>query len=206
MLKVLGGTILNATQNLKNDHAIIKRIRNISQMCSDKLYANQFIPITDIEILSVIMEEFVDNFHHGKEEKAYFPETKNKDGFAEDIRKFLIEHELGRRIAMMLRRELEKWKKGMEKEDSREINEAYGSVNEPVARFLKAYAVFLDDHIGKEDRFFDMVEEKDSITNDENEVLLKYYESCKTQVGGEVRIQEMIRLIDYLEAREWMNV
>ncbi len=197
---------MNATQNLKNDHAIIKRIRNISQTCSNKLYANQFIPITDIEILSVIMEEFVDNFHHGKEEKAYFPETKDKDGFAEDIRKFLIEHELGRRIAMMLRRELEQWKKKMEKENNRKSYGAYGSVNEPIARFLKAYAVFLDDHIGKEDKFFDMVEQKDSITNSENEALLKYYDSCKTQAGGEVRIQEMVRLIEYLEAREWMKV
>ena len=80
MLKVLGGTILNATQNLKNDHAIIKRIRNISQMCSDKLYANQFIPITDIEILSVIMEEFVDNFHHGKEGKANRDDAKKRAG------------------------------------------------------------------------------------------------------------------------------
>ena len=197
---------MNATQNLKNDHVIIKRIRNISQTCSNKLYANQFIPVTDIEILSVIMEEFVDNFHHGKEEKAYFPETKNKDGFAEDIRKFIIEHELGRRIAMMLRRELEQWKKKMEKENNHKSNGAYGSVNEPVARFLKAYAVFLDDHIGKEDRFFDMVEQKDSITNSENETLLKYYESCKTLAGGEVRIQEMLRLIEYLEAREWMRI
>ena len=41
-----------------------------------------------------MIEEFVDAFHHGKEEKAYFPETKDKNGFAEDIRKFLIEHEL----------------------------------------------------------------------------------------------------------------
>jgi hemerythrin-like domain-containing protein len=70
------------------------------------LYSNKHIPIEDIEILSVIIEEFIDHFHHGKEEKAYFPETKEKDGFVEDIRKFLIEHELGRRIAMMLRREL----------------------------------------------------------------------------------------------------
>ncbi len=196
---------MNATQNLKNDHLTIKRIRNISKTCSDKLYANQSIPITDIEIVSVIIEEFVDNFHHGKEEKAYFPETKDKDGFAEDIRKFVIEHELGRRIAMMLRRELKEWKKNMEKENNHELNKADRPLNEPVARFLKSYAVFLDDHIQKEDKFFDMVEEKHSITNDENEILLKYYESCKNQLGGNVRMQEMIRLIEYLETREWMK-
>ena len=178
MIKIVDVELnLNATQNLKNDHLTIKRIRDISKTCSDKLYANHFVPITDIEIISVIMEEFVDNFHHGKEEKAYFPGTKDKDGFAESIRKFLIEHELGRRIAMMLRRELKEWKKSMEKEDTSELGKVGRSLNEPVARFLKSYAVFLDDHIQKEDKFFDMVEEKHSITNDENEVLLKYYES-----------------------------
>ncbi len=195
---------MNATQNLKNDHVIIKRIRNISQTCSNKLYSNQSVPIIDIEIISVIIEEFVDNFHHGKEEKAYFPETKDKDGFAEDIRKFLIEHELGRRIAMMLRRELKEWKKNLQEEDL-DLNKAGRPLNEPVARFLKSYAVFLDDHIRKEDKFFDMVEEKHSITNTENEALLKYYDSCKNQAGGIVRMQEMIRLIEYLETRDWMK-
>ena len=68
-------------------------------------------------------------FRHGKEEQAYFPETKDKDNFGEDIRKFLIEHELGRRIARMLRRHLNSWKKGV---DSRE----------PVARFLKILCCF----------------------------------------------------------------
>jgi hypothetical protein len=62
--------------------------------------------------------------------KRYFPETKDKDNFGEDIRKFLVEHELGRRIARMLR-------------DSKE----------PVARFLKSYAVFISDHTGKKTSF-----------------------------------------------------
>ena len=101
---------MNATQNLKTDHITIRRVKDIAKRCSNLLYANQILPIEDMEIISVIIEEFVDHFHHGKEEKAYFPETKDKDGFAEDIRKFLIEHELGRRIAIMLRRELKELK------------------------------------------------------------------------------------------------
>src|ERR687889_602393 len=91
------------------------------------LYSNKHIPIEDIEIISVVIEEFVDHFHHGKEEKAYFPETKEKDGFAEDIRKFLIEHELGRRIAIMLRRELTELKRKIKEENyginNRDTNE-----------------------------------------------------------------------------------
>jgi hemerythrin-like domain-containing protein len=193
-------TALNATQNLKYDHITIRRIKNIAQTCSNKLYANKHVPIEDIEIISVIIEEFVDHFHHGKEEKAYFPDTKEKNGFSEDIRKFLIEHELGRRIAMMLRRELKEWKEKLKQENSNN-----SMLQEPVARFLKSYAVFIDDHTGKEDKFFDMVEEKKVITTNEDKIMLEHYELCKNQAGGEARIQEMIRLIEYLEEREWMK-
>ena len=76
------------------DHLFVRRLGVVIQKCSDKLYANVKIPLEDIEVASVIMEEFIDGFHHGKEEKAYFPVTKDKNGFSEDIRKFLIEHEL----------------------------------------------------------------------------------------------------------------
>jgi hypothetical protein len=33
-------------------------------------------------------------------------------------------------------------------------------LKEPAVRFLKSYAVFLSDHTGKVDTFFDMIEEK----------------------------------------------
>ena len=84
-----------ATKDLKQDHVSVRRLKNIIERCSDKLYTDEDIPIEHIEIISVVIEEFVDRFHHGKEEQVYFPETKDKNGFAEDIRKFLIEHELG---------------------------------------------------------------------------------------------------------------
>lgn len=183
---------MKATRDLKNDHITVRRLGTIVQNCSDKLYLNQDIPIEDIELISVIIEEFVDRFHHGKEEQAYFPETKDKDSFGEDIRKFLIEHELGRRIARMLRGHLNSWKKGI---DSRE----------PVARFLKSYAVFISDHTGKEDKFFDLVEEKKSITEQEDQMLIKHYDSCRNQVGGRVRMEQMLKLIGYLETKEWMK-
>ena len=195
---------MKSTQNLKNDHITIRRVKEIAEKCSKRLYANQFVPIEDIEIISVIIEEFVDHFHHGKEEKAYFPDTKDKNGLAEDVRKFLIEHELGRRIATMLRRELNEWKRKM-KETSQETNKDDTIILEPVARFLKSYAVFIDDHTGKEDKFFDLVEERNVISNKEDEMLLKHYEICQNQAGGEARMQEMIILIEYLEEREWMK-
>ena len=205
---------MNATQNLKTDHITIRRVKDIAKRCSNLLYANQYVPIEDMEIISVIIEEFVDHFHHGKEEKAYFPETKDKDGFAEDIRKFLIEHELGRRIAIMLRRELKELKikikedkenKEIRNKNEKEMQKENVSIYEPVARFLKSYAVFIEDHTGKEDKFFDLIDGNNKLSNEEEELLLKHYQLCKIQAGGEARIQEMIRLIEYLEEREWMK-
>jgi hemerythrin-like domain-containing protein len=202
---------LNATQNLKRDHITIRRIKNIAQTCSNKLYTNKYVPIEDIEIISVIIEEFVDHFHHGKEEKTYFPATEEKNGFSEDIHKFLIEHELGRRIATMLRRELKEWKEKLKRqENNNNLAAVYNNSNsnsklqEPVARFLKSYSVFIDDHTGKEDKFFDIVEEKKVITNNEDKIMLEHYKLCRNQAGGEARIEEMIRLIEHLEEREWM--
>lgn len=182
-----------STRQLKQDHITVRRIRDIAQKCSDRLYAGDTIPLEDIEILSVVIEEFVDAFHHGKEEKAYFPANENKsEQYAEEIRKFLIEHEFGRRVARMMQRNLREWRWGV---DGRE----------PVARFLKTYAIYVTDHTTKEEKFFDRVEEDKSITAKEDRELLHHYEICKNDIGGDARVEELVRLIGYLEARKWMK-
>ena len=197
---------MNSTQNLKYDHTYVRRLGHIAQICSSKLYNDKDIPIEDLEIISVVMEEFVDRFHHGKEELSYFPKTKEKNGFSEDIRKFLIEHELGRRIANMFRKELKEMKNNMKNMSNKEKNiSKYSQIKEPVARFLKAYSVFITDHTGKEDKFFDLIENKHSISEEEDAKIRKHYENCKNQIGGEIRIQKMIDLLEYLENREWIK-
>jgi hemerythrin-like domain-containing protein len=196
----------SSTDSLMQEHLIVRRIGNIAQRCSDRLYANEDIPIEDIQIISVVMEEFVDAFHHGKEEKAYFPITRSKDGFSEDIRKFLIEHELGRRIANMLRRELNALIAHDDDSNSKGagIGLKWNNRNkEPVARFLKSYAIFVSDHTTKEDIFFKTIQAKNSISEEEDRELLRHYEACKGQIGGQARIEEIVKLIDYLEGREW---
>ena len=36
-------------------------------------------------------------------------------------------------------------------------------------------------------------------------MLLEHFKVCKKEVGGDVRIQEMIRLIEYIEDQAWMR-
>lgn len=195
---------MNSTQNLKSDHSIVRRLGQIAETCSMKLYKDEDIPIEDLEIISVVMEEFVDRFHHGKEEQSYFPQTKDKDGFSEDIRKFLIEHELGRRIAKMFRKELKEMKNNIKNiSDKEKSTNNISQIKEPVARFLKAYSVFITDHTQKEDKFFDLIENKHSISDEEDIQIKQHYENCKNRIGGEMRIQKMLDLLKYLENREW---
>jgi len=87
---------------------------------------------------------------------------------------------------------LDSWQKGI---DSRE----------PVSRFLKSYAAFITDHTGKEDKFFDLVEENSILSKEENAMLIQHYESCHKQIGGKIRIEQMIKLIAYLENSDWMK-
>ena len=194
---------MKSTQDLKKDHITIRRIKDIALKCSNRLYETKRVPIEDIEIISVVIEEFVDHFHHGKEEKAYFPGTKEKGEFSEDIRKFLIEHEFGRRIAIMLRKAINNWKSKVN--ESIQDEEQKRNFIEPIARFLKTYAIFIEDHTGKEDRFFDSIEKDKIISASEDQLLLMHYESCMNQVGGKIRMDQMLKLIDYLENREWMK-
>ncbi len=170
-----------STRDLKQDHVVIRRVQDITQRCSDKLYAGKDIPLEDIGIICVVIEEFIDAFHHGKEEKAYFPSTKGKnDVYEEEVRKFKIEHEFGRRVARMMHRHLEEWKK--RSVDGRE----------PVACFLRTYAIYVADHTGKEDRFFDMIEEMKSLSGEEERAVLKHYEACRNDIGGEARVDELM--------------
>jgi hypothetical protein len=73
---------------------------------------------------------------------------------------------------------------------SPEINKHDTTTLEPVARFLKSSAVFIDYHTGKMDKFFDLVNERNVISEKENELLLKHYEICKNQDGGKAIMQE----------------
>lgn len=102
----------------------------------------------------------------------------------------------------MLRKALTEWKIKI-KENG--LDNVHGSLSsEPVARFLKTYAIFID-HTGKEDKFLDHVEDREILSDEEDQILLKHYESCKKQMGGEIRMKEIIKLIEYLEEREWIN-
>ena len=179
---------MSATETLRNDHKQIRRLEKIIVQCYTKIYAGQDIPFSDIEKIIIIMSEFLDAIHYAREENQYFPCVASYDSLKQEIRAFMIEHEFGRRIASSISRHLQKWKDG---ENERE----------PVARFLKAYAVYLNDHMTKEEQFFDITEKQ--VLSPEEEKMM--YEEFRAVTAVVTKLDDMIKLLDYLEQTPWMK-
>ncbi len=180
---------MSATEILRNDHKQMRRFEKIVVQCYTKLNSGQDISFSDLEKMILIMSEFLDAIHYSREEDAYFACVGSYGFLKEEIRAFMIEHEFSRRIANNISKHLQKWKEGIDE-------------REPVARFLKAYAVYLNDHMTKEDRFFEIAE-KQVLSAEEEKMMYEEFRAVNAVV---TKLDEMIRIIDYLEQTDWMKI
>lgn len=179
---------MSATEDLLQDHVFIRRLQAVIEKCYTLLYEGNDVPFGDLVKIADIMEQFVDKFHHGKEENSYFPETETKNHYSEEIYRFVLEHEFGRRIAKRVRIHLEDFLQGKE-------------AREPLARYLKTYSVFILDHTSKEDRFFNDVKERRSLSDKEEKDLKKEFELMKHDCIR--RSGDMVEVLKQLENSEW---
>jgi len=179
---------MSATEDLLQDHIIIRRLQVVIEKCYTLLNENKEVPLGDLIKIADIIEQFVDQFHHGKEENGYFPQTESKDLNSEEIHKFVIEHEFGRRIAKRLRIHIEELLKGK-------------NAREPLARYLKTYSVFILDHTSKEDRFFTDAKEKGSLSDKEESKLRREFERMKYECVR--KSGNLVELVQQLENAEW---
>ncbi|MDE1862569.1 MAG: hemerythrin domain-containing protein [Thaumarchaeota archaeon] len=179
---------MSATETLRNDHRQMRRLEKVVIRCYTRLYDGKDVPFGDMERMVRIMSEFLDSIHYSREEDAYFACVGSYGTLREEIRAFMIEHELSRRIAANISRHLQRWKQG---EDARE----------PVARFLKAYAVYLNDHMTKEDEFFNIAEQQ--VLSPEEEKMM--YEEFRAVNAVVTKIDELMVILEDLEKAGWME-
>ena len=177
---------MSATDTLREDHKLVLRLNKVIIKCYEALYDGKLIRFSDIDKIIIIISEFLDAIHHYREEGSYFACVSGYGTFQDEIRAFLIEHEFGQRIAIQIKKHLKRWKDG---EDARE----------PVARFLRTYSIYLDDHMSKEEKFFDKVE-KEVLSKEEEQEM---HEQFNYVVAVTTKIDEMIKEIEYLEQQSW---
>ncbi|AJZ76053.1 hemerythrin domain-containing protein [Candidatus Nitrosotenuis cloacae] len=177
---------MSATDLLRQDHLKIKRLEKVIVKCYQQLYAGKNIPLSDIEKINFVIAEFLDSIHYSREEDSYFACVASYDSLRDEIRKFMIEHEFSRRIAKNINKHLQEWKDG---KNSRE----------PVARFLRTYSIYLDDHLKKEDEFFNKAE-AEIISKEEEQAM---YEQFQSVMAVSTKMQTILEQIDYLEKQDW---
>jgi hemerythrin-like domain-containing protein len=133
-----------------------------------------------------VIAEFLDSIHYSREEDSYFACVASYDSLKDEIRKFMIEHEFSRRIAKNINKHLQEWKEG---KDSRE----------PVARFLRTYSIYLEDHLKKEDEFFNKAEAQILSIEEEQQM----YEQFQSVMAVSTKMQVILEQLDYLEKQYW---
>ena len=159
---------MNPIDNLKQDHSMIRRLRDIADTCSKLLYQGKYIPDDDIKDLIITIEQFIDRCHHTKEECSLFDALLNKDdAIDKEINALLIEHEFGRRVINMI---------------SKHLNSMMND-KEPIARLLKAYVIFLDVHMEREERFFDSIKEAEIINPNKFDELSRKMDMLKDRIS-----------------------
>ena len=179
---------MSATETLREDHKHIKRLEKVIIKCYTDLYAGKNIPLSDIDKITLIIEEFLDSIHYSREEDSYFPCVASYDHLKQEIRGLLIEHEFSRRIAIQIKKHLKRWKEG---EDARE----------PVARFLRTYTIYLMDHMTKEENFFEKAESEVLSKEEEYDM----YDQFKSVMAISKKVEDMIKEIEYLENQPWFR-
>jgi|TARA_B100001105_G_scaffold207115_1_gene171228 hemerythrin-like domain-containing protein len=179
---------LSASETLRNDHKQIKRLDKIISKCYSNIYAGKTIPFSDLEKITFIISEFLDSIHYSREEDSYFPCVASYDHLKKEIRALLIEHEFSRRIASKIVLHLRRWKNG---EDS----------SEPVARFLRTYSIYLNDHISKEEDFFERAE-KEVLSKEEEKDMFEQFQSVMAITK---KMESILNDIDYLENQPWFK-
>ena len=195
---------MSATRTLREDHKQVRRLDTIIVKCYTKLQAGGDIPLEDIEKITIVINEFLDSIHYSREEDSYFPCVASYDHLKQEIRGFLIEHEFSRRIALQIQKYLREWKKMNQNavtitDNNNNDGTNKGDAKEPVARYLKTYSVYLNDHMNKEEAFFDKAE-LDILSSEEERDM---YEQFNSVMATSQKLTEMIKEIELLENKPW---
>ena len=181
---------MKATETLREDHRYIMRLDAVIQDCYKALYSGTHIPASDIRQITVIISEFFDAIHYAREEDSYFACVAGYGELKEQIRKFMIEHEFGRRIASKISKHLNDYEKNWQ------------DGSEPVARFLRTYSIYLNDHVSKEEKFFDQAESAVLSPEEEHEM----YQQFNSSMATAKKISQIIKQIEILENMPWARI
>ena len=68
-----------------------------------------------------------------------------------------------------------------------------------MARYLRTYSIYLEDHLKKEEEFFNTAESEVLSKEEEKEM----YEQFQSVMAISIKIETILKEIEYLERQDW---
>lgn len=174
-----------ATQNLEYDHKYILKLLDVME----KMVINCSNDLLEVKMVVDIIKQYVDGFHHAKEENLFFPLLVQK-GFSNEngpVSVMLHEHVEGRKFVKGISDGIAKYNKNGD------------STLPDIYRNMKEYIDLLRAHIAKENNvLFKMADRL--LTPAEQQSLLDQFTAVEKRDYSNGRIQQFIIDIEGLEA------
>lgn len=174
---------MEATASLAEDHRIIELMLPGLERMAGQFEAGEFVRGYDVGRVLEFVREFIDGYHHGKEERALFPALAAR-GVPQDgglLMELVREHGEARRCVAIMTA-------GM----SEAIGEDPGAEAD-FAEYGREYVALLRRHIEKEDRELRQVAEA-ALTEEDDARLAQSYAEIEREMigeGGRERFREV---------------
>ena len=177
------------TENLVEEHKLIKRIIDVLENASNRLEKGENIALKIFELATDFIRNFADRFHHAKEEDILFKEMVKKGMPEKDspIEAMLIEHEQGREFVRGIIKAIDGLKEGAKRATAEIIKNARG------------YIGLLREHIDKEDDILYPLAER-MFKEEEKLSQLKKFKKAELKKGGKKTVKKYENIAINLEA------
>ena len=174
---------MDATASLREDHRTIEMMLPALERMARQFEAGEFVRGYDLARMLEFLREFVDGYHHWKEEQQLFPALEAR-GVPQDsapVSELLEEHERGRRCLRVMTAAM-----------AEEIGEDPGAEAD-FAHYAREYLGLLREHTEKEEReLWPLAAE--ALTEEDGTRLAEAYAEIEREVigeGGRERFREM---------------
>lgn len=179
---------MSATEELKQEHGIIKRMLALLNAAAARVDKGQELPPEFFTKAVDFIRNFADKCHHGKEEDNLFPvlERHGISRQAGPIGVMLIEHDQGRAYVRGMDEAVQRLAVG----DTAALKAALDNA--------RRYAELLKQHIDKEDNILYVMADQVLSTVEQKDLLEKFEEVERERIG-EGKHQEYLQLVANLE-------
>ncbi len=179
---------MKATEVLKEEHKIIKKMLKILGRVCEKLEKNESVNLEHLENILDFIKTFADKCHHGKEEDLLFLAMEEagipKEGGPIGV--MLYEHEIGREYVRNMADGISRYKNGDK-----------GSIPQIIEN-ARNYIRLLKDHIDKEDNILYVMADR-HLSDKKQKELVEEFERVEREKIGKGVHEKYHDLVEELE-------